>query len=171
MFLKKNGSGRKEETKKWGGERRGKVGRKSSGEGREGGRLPRMLRARRWKAARGGLGLKPTATAMRPGQGTAKQQGPQQLGSTSHIPDARFTSLLHLLRLNFGFEALDLPAQVRNDVRILHDAVGHVQEIGFTWWVGPTAKVRASGNCPATRGIHATRTPAHFVRKTQIDTT
>lgn len=131
MFLKKNGSGRKEETKKWGGERRGKVGRKSSGEGREGGRLPRMLRARRWKAARGGLGLKPTATAMRPGQGTAKQQGPQQLGSTSHIPDAGFTSLLHLLRLNFGFEALDLPAQVRNDVRILHDAVGHVQEIAL----------------------------------------
>ena len=58
-------------------------------------------------------------------------RGPQELSSTLRIPDDRVTSFLLLLSLNFGLEVLDLPAQVANDICVLCDAVGHVQQIAL----------------------------------------
>lgn len=102
--------------------------------------------------------------------GAAKPQRPQELSSTLCIPDAGFSSLL-LLRLNFGLEALDLPAQVGDDVRVLRDAVGHVQQIALHLVGGTHGQGQSSWELPAVRCVQATRTPAHFVRKIQIDTT
>lgn len=84
--------------------------------------------AQRRQAAHGGLAPKATPHAL---GGVAQPQGSQELGSTLCFTDTGFTSLLPLLLLNFGLEVLDLPAQVRDDVRVLCNAVGHVQQIAL----------------------------------------
>lgn len=53
------------------------------------------------------------------------------LGSTLRIPAAGVASLVRLPRLQLGLEALDLPAQVGDDVRVLRDAEGHVQQVAL----------------------------------------
>ena len=52
-------------------------------------------------------------------------------GPTLSTTDAGLPSLLLLLLLQLGLEALDLPAQVGDDVRVLRDAVGHVQQVAL----------------------------------------
>lgn len=56
-------------------------------------------------------------------------------GCTLCGPDAGLASLL-FLPLNLGLEALDLPAQVGDDARVLRDVVGHGQQIALDL-VGP----------------------------------
>ena len=43
----------------------------------------------------------------------------------------RDASLLLLLLLHLGLGVLDLPAQVGDDVRVLRDVVGHIQQVAL----------------------------------------
>lgn len=83
----------------------------------------------------------------------AKPQGPQELGSTLCIPGAGVASPLLLLSLSFGLEALYLPAQIRDDVRVLRDTGGRVQQV--------TLHLVGGGGGTHSRGQHLRKLPCH----------
>lgn len=87
--------------------------------------------------------VKPVPTPGPPsGQGTRSVPG-----STLCVLGARLAFLL-LLPLDFGLEALDLPAQAGDDIRVLCDVVGHGQQVALDLEGPGTCKVSARG-CPA----------------------
>ena len=64
---------------------------------------------------------------MGPGQRHGRRR--RCAGPTLSIPAARLAPPLPLLPLHLGLEALDLPVQVGDDVRVLRDVVGHAQQV------------------------------------------
>lgn len=85
--------------------------------------------------------------APRPPHPLRELAGPA-LGSTSWVPDAGLPFLLLLLPLDLGLEALDLPAQVGDDVRVLGDVVGHAQQVALDLRGQDTGQGQARGAAP-----------------------
>lgn len=102
---------------------------------------------------------------MGPGQRHGRRR--RCAGPTLSIPAARLAPPLPLLPLHLGLEALDLPAQVGDDVRVLRDVVGHAQQVTLDLVAG---RDRGQGpRLPWERRLSRDgNTQARFIRKTQI---
>lgn len=112
--------------------------------------------ARTSRQAGGGLGL-----------GAAPRRGRRCAGPTLSIPAARLAPPLPLLPLHLGLEALDLPAQVRDDVHVLRDVVGHAQQVTLDLVAGHD---QGQGPRLPWERLLSCETQARFARKTQIST-